>query len=235
MNIRLLTFNIHKGVGWTRNPTLDKIHTHLNTLQPDIIFLQEIRGSQFETISSDIWPHLSYGKNAIYHTGHHGNAILSKFPILETDNIDLTIRSYERRGLLHSIIQLNDLSPVFLHLLCVHVGLAIGDQLKQIRKIINYIQSIIKQDEPLILGGDFNDWTGVATKPLIKELNLNEAFLHCHSIYARTFPAWAPLLKLDRIYFRGLHAQHAKRLVDNQWRTLSDHVALETHFILENS
>ena len=234
MNIRILTFNIHKGVGWGRTSTLNKIHTHIQELHSDIIFLQEIRGSQFEAISSDIWPHLSYGKNAVYLTGHHGNAILSKFPILMSDNIDLTMRRYERRGLLHSIIRLEQ-SNLPLHLLCVHLGLSIRDQLKQLKKIVTYIQATISDQDPLVLGGDFNDWTGSATKPLVKELGLQEAFLDSHQAYARTFPAWAPLLKLDRIYFRGFQVSKAHRLVQHPWRPLSDHIALEVYLTLKNN
>ncbi len=38
--------------------------------------------SQFAFLADEIWPHFAYGKNAIYSAGHHGNAILSKHPIL---------------------------------------------------------------------------------------------------------------------------------------------------------
>ncbi len=92
MAIRIISFNIHKGVGWlTRKSTITQIHTHLREQNPDIIFLQEVRGSQFELIAAEIWPHFSYGKNAVYQKGHHGNAILSKFPIHYSKNIDLTM------------------------------------------------------------------------------------------------------------------------------------------------
>src|SRR3990167_9633440 len=170
MSIQILSFNIHKGTGWgIRGSKLDQIHEQIRELHPDIILLQEIKNAQFEFLASDIWPHFSYGKNAVYPKGHHGNAILSKFPIQFTKNIDLSTSRYERRGLLHSIIHIPKFN-LSLHLLCVHLGLFRKDREKQLERIIQYIQENILEYEPLILGGDFNDWSGYATKPLIDKM-----------------------------------------------------------------
>ncbi|EKD70971.1 MAG: hypothetical protein ACD_46C00311G0004 [uncultured bacterium] len=227
MDIRILSYNIHKGIGWTiRKSTLTQIHTQILEIHPELIFLQEIRGTQFELIAEKIWPHFSYGKNAVYEKGHHGNAILSKFPILFSENIDLTFGRYERRGLLHAIIQLTNHGQP-LHLLCVHLGLFKSDRCKQIAKIVQHIQSNIPQNEPLILGGDFNDWSSFATEPLIHNLGLEEAFLSSCGGYAKTFPAWAPMLRLDRLYYRGFDTSHANCLANKPWRQLSDHIALD--------
>jgi signal transduction histidine kinase len=72
----------------------------------DVVFLQEIHGehkghqanlqdwpneAQFEYLADSIWHHHAYGKNAVYPEGHHGNAILSKYPIKRWDNLDLTL------------------------------------------------------------------------------------------------------------------------------------------------
>ena len=47
-----------------------------------------------------------------------------------------------------------------------------------------------------------------------------------HGAYARTFPAWAPMLKLDRIYTRGMQVIEAEKMTKKPWKTLSDHLAL---------
>lgn len=225
-NLKVLSFNIHKGMGWGRRKlTLPQIKIHIHDLHPDIIFLQEIRGSQFKFLNSKIWPHFSYGKNAVYQKGNHGNAIISKFPIDFTVNIDLTTRRYERRGMLHAIVKLPH-HHKNLHLLCVHLGLLAKDRHKQLEMMVNYIRDNIPLTEPIILGGDFNDWKCYASKPLTKKLGLHEAFLHAHKSYAKTFPAWMPLLKLDRIYYRGLEVNAANRLNHKPWRSLSDHLAI---------
>lgn len=226
MELRILCFNIHKGVGWgSRRSTLHQIQDQIKISHSDIILLQEIRGSQFEIITSSIWPHFSYGKNAIYQKGHHGNAILSKYPIIDSDNIDLSLRRYERRGMLHSIVILPG-QVKLLHVLCVHLGLLQKDRRKQLNSIVNYIESNFTQNDLVILGGDFNDWKGYATKPLVDMMSFHEAFLATGNSYAKTYPAWIPMLKLDRVYFRGFDVTHADRMMNQSWRHLSDHIAL---------
>lgn len=226
-SVRILSFNIHKGVAWgLRRPTHEKIHQSLCELHPDLIFLQEIRGLHFDNLSCSIWPHFSYGKNAVYQKGHHGNAILSKYPISFSENIDISMHRYERRGLLHSITQLSAQSGP-LHLLCVHLSLFKKDRKKQMEKILQFIKTELPENEPLILGGDFNDWSGQANEPFLRDLGFQEAFLNSQGVYARTYPSWAPMLRLDRIYMRGFNVSSAQRLMQSPWRNLSDHIAIE--------
>lgn len=226
MNIRILSFNIHKGYGWSaRRYTFDQFQQHILKAQEDILFLQEVRGIQFDVLQSDIWPHLTYGKNAVYQKGHHGNAILSKYPIIFTNNIDLSLRRYERRGLLHVVIQL-PVAPSSLHVFCVHLGLLASDRRKQLQAMVNYINKNVAEYEPIILAGDFNDWRSEATLPMMKQLNFQEAFLEEEGAYAKTYPSWAPMLKLDRIYYRGFNVLEANRLINAPWKYLSDHIAL---------
>ena len=42
---------------------------------------------------------------------------------------------------------------------------------------MKYIKDNLAQDDLVILGGDFNDWRGYATKPLINILEFYEEFL----------------------------------------------------------
>ena len=149
MTIKVLSFNVHKGIGW--HPfrlTFQKIDEEIRKLSPDIIFFQEILGHHAENIVLDVWPHFHYGKNVIYPKGHFGNAIFSKFPIIYSENFDLSTYLLERRGLLHSVVTLPNQSQ--LHLLCVHLGLFKKSRKKQYEKIIAYIDSTIGHDEPVI-------------------------------------------------------------------------------------
>lgn len=228
MEISLICFNIHKGYGWHKLQGRRKfieIEHHIRTQSPDLIFFQEITGSQIKAFTLDIWNHYCYGKNAVYLTGHHGNAIFSKFPIHFIENFNLSTFRMEKRGLLHSIIKFPDERNV--HLLCVHLGLFKKSRELQYKMILNYIKSIISSDDPIILGGDFNDWGSHATQPLVHEFGLHEAFLTLHGNYAKTFPSWAPLLKLDRVYIRHLTVVSAEIMKEKSWRSLSDHLALK--------
>lgn len=111
--IKVLSYNIHKGLGvGNRAFTLPHIRDALRGLQPDILFLQEVLGQhdkhasrflgwptlpQSDFLAEGAWPHAAYGKNAIYSHGHHGNAILSKYPIVEFENIDISTNAFESR------------------------------------------------------------------------------------------------------------------------------------------
>ena len=68
------------------------------------VFLQEVQGthrgrsqaiakwpeaSQYEFMADEIWPAYAYGRNAVYSDGHHGNAVLSKYPIVRFENHDV--------------------------------------------------------------------------------------------------------------------------------------------------
>src|SRR5258708_7724883 len=113
--LKVLSYNIHKGVCYyTRKVVLDELRQVLRTVNPDIVFLQEVRrepqrssvASQFEYLADQLWPHYAYGKNAVYTKGHHGNAILSKFPIQFHHNLDISTSRFEKRGLLHAKVKI---------------------------------------------------------------------------------------------------------------------------------
>ena len=223
--LKILCMNIHKGYGWhNRKPTLHALDLHIKQLNPDLIFLQEILGVDAEFLVLETWPHYSYGKNAVHVDKHYGNAILSKFPIVFSENHDLSMHRFEHRGLLYSIILLPNGEK--LHVLCVHLGLFRTGRKKQFQRIIHHTEHHIPSNAPVILAGDFNDWSKAATQPLIHDLGLKEAFLTLHHNYAKTFPAWHPLLRLDRVYFRHFEVVYAERLIEKSWKSLSDHIGL---------
>ena len=59
----------------------------------------------YEFLADSIWPQFAYGRNAVYPKGHHGNAVLSKFPIVRYENHDVSIGGPEKRGLLHCVLR----------------------------------------------------------------------------------------------------------------------------------
>jgi endonuclease/exonuclease/phosphatase family metal-dependent hydrolase len=239
--LKVLSYNIHKGfTTGNRKFVLKKIREALHLIHPDLVFLQEVLGHhdvhsrkvqdwptqpQFEYLADELWPHFAYGKNAIYTAGHHGNAILSKYPFHFYENIDISTNVLERRGLLHGIIDVPGRKKP-LHAICVHLGLLEAERMQQVLKLCSRIESHVPHDEPLIIGGDFNDWRGKVSSPLERNLDVSEAFRSIHGVHARTFPSWLPALRLDRIYYRGLSAQSASCLNERPWSELSDHAAL---------
>ncbi len=88
---------------------------------------------------------------------------------------------------------------------------------------------MVPVDARLIVAGDFNDWRNYASRLLAHELQLHEVFETNLGRPARSFPAGIPLLRMDRIYVRGLEIQ---RCEVHSWRKISDHVALSATLAL---
>ncbi|MEN9723752.1 MAG: hypothetical protein RJB38_1738 [Pseudomonadota bacterium] len=240
MILRVLTYNIHKGFHHLRRKKVLHLMRHaIRESKADLVFLQEVLGfdhqedaSQLEYLADEIWHHHAYGRNAVTTLGHHGNAVLSKYPITFFENIDISTNSLEKRGILHAVVRIPELDlPI--HALSIHLGLFESDRRSQIRRICHRIHRTIKNPEPLIMGGDFNDWRERASPILEKRLNVKEAYHQVHGAHARSFPIWMPSLRLDRLYFRGLRAQFAQALVGAPWSRLSDHAALYAELELE--
>lgn len=248
MQLKVLTYNIHKGFDWNKkNYFIKDIKNLLKTSHADIVLLQEVVGkndqyqkdglidSQFEYIADSVWPHYSYGKNAVFDHGHHGNLILSRFPIQKWEQLNISTNFIEQRGLLFCKIQLRDKGQ-YVYVICVHLDLLSRGRNKQYAMIKDYIASLnIPDDAPLILAGDFNDWNKRAHEVFEIDLKMKEVHKCQHGSYAKTFPAGMPLLSLDRIYIRNLHIVHSYILPKVEGNHFSDHLPLfcevKTHAI----
>jgi endonuclease/exonuclease/phosphatase family metal-dependent hydrolase len=238
MNLRVLSYNIHKGFNsGNRSVVLNSIRDSIRFVNADIVLLQEVVGentrhaatrndwisaAQFEFLADSVWPYHAYGKNALYDHGHHGNAILSKFPLIGSFNHDVSIGFFSRRGILHAETDCG------VHILCVHFGLLAWERHHQVQALMRCIQKI-PVDSPLIVAGDFNDWRQQTHRQLL-DFGLREALHETYGQPRKTFPAFLPLLRMDRIYFRNLQLQSARRLDNWRWDSLSDHRPLFAEF-----
>ena len=241
--IHVLTYNIHKGYcSGKRRFVLDTMRERIAETGADIVFLQEIHGTaikseakrrrfsypdqpHFEYLADQAWPHYAYGRNAIYRKGDHGNAILSMHPFVRWENIDVSKFPRSSRSILHGVIEIPG-SGKNLHTLCVHLGLLEQERREQLQALTDRINEHVPRDEPMIIAGDFNDWRRRAEHHLHDDLGLEELFVQLKGRHARTFPVWAPVLPVDRIYYRGLEPASCQRLCNGPWRDLSDHAAL---------
>ena len=257
MTIRVATYNIHKGVSSFGNrPRVTELKQALTSMQADIYFLQEVQGRHDRLASRHAahWPlqaqhdflageshQAVYGMNAVYDHGHHGNALLSRFPIASSRNQDVSDHAYEARGILHCVLQIDGID---VHCYVVHLGLFAGGRRRQTDALIDAVLHSAPADSPIIIAGDFNDWANHLSDSLRARLQVTEVFdvrpsgsmmsglmrrLRGTSAKiqpARTFPAAMPLLRLDRIYVRGFVIESAQVLHGAQWAKLSDHAPI---------
>jgi endonuclease/exonuclease/phosphatase family metal-dependent hydrolase len=236
----ILTLNAHMGFGLLgRRFVLRDLRDAIRSVGADLVFLQETGetshrrarhhpdqplGPQYEYLADSVWTEFAYGRNAVHPQGHLGNALLSRYPILQYENRDVSIHGHEERGLLHGVIDVPGLRGR-LHAICVHLGLRESHRREQLRLLCTIVDDEIPADAPLIVAGDFNDWRQRG-HPLLARCGLHEAFLEAHGRLARTFPARWPVLPVDRVYLRNLRAQGPRVLSAAPWSHLSDHAPL---------
>jgi endonuclease/exonuclease/phosphatase family metal-dependent hydrolase len=247
--LRIATYNIHKGVmrdlfGLRRTSSVHELRARLHEMDADLIFLQEVQGqndrhaSRFET-----WPvepqeqflarsptlkhtfETAYGRNASYLHGHHGNALLSRFPIVRRENRDFSDHALEKRGVLHCVVRIERRN---VHCFVVHFGLFARSRERQAEALVDWIRKEVPAGAPLVLAGDFNDWRNHLSRRLVDALSVREVLGS-----ARTFPAMVPWLKMDRIYYRGFDLVTAGVLRGRAWSRLSDHVPLVTDLVIK--
>jgi endonuclease/exonuclease/phosphatase family metal-dependent hydrolase len=245
--LHIATYNIHKGFShFNRRVMVHQLRDSLRALNADIIFLQEVVGEhkghgarfenwpespQYEFLADSIWTDFAYGKNAVYDEGHHGNAILSRYPIVRWDNVDVSAHRFESRGLLHCEIGIPQWREN-LHCICVHLDLFKRGRSRQLQLLERHIEELVPKDAPLVIAGDFNDWREMASRVLAQRLALAEVFELTEGRSARTFPATLPLFRLDRIYVRGFHIERAQVHQGHPWSKISDHAVLSAQMIL---
>lgn len=247
--LHIATYNIHKGFSqFNRRMVVHELRERLHALDPDIVLLQEVQGlhlghaerhrtwpdePQHEFLAGDVWRNIAYGRNVVYDQGHHGNAILSRYPIIAAVNQDVTHLRFERRGLLHCAIEAPGLGGNPLHCVCVHLSLFGRSRRRQMEALAARLESVVPADAPLIIAGDFNDWRNRAHDLLASRLGLREVFgpnagNAPDMAPARSFPSALPMLRLDRIYVRGFDIETADVHFGDPWSKISDHAALST-------
>jgi endonuclease/exonuclease/phosphatase family metal-dependent hydrolase len=228
---RLITYNIHKGVPPFRSlSVLDRLRLSLKESEADFLLLQEVVGErrlsrakverQLEHLADERWPYHAYGKNAVFPTRNHGNAVMSAVPIRKFHNKDLSVYQLEKRGLLHCEL---DSAMKGLHLCSVHLDLFEFTRSRQVDSLVKYLKHHVPENQPLILGGDFNDWAERVGGRLHEELGVEE-------LSQPSFPSWAPFLRLDRLYVRGVKVLKFAALEAPPWNRLSDHLPLYLEF-----
>jgi endonuclease/exonuclease/phosphatase family metal-dependent hydrolase len=237
--LRVATYNIHKGVqglGPRRRLEIHNLGHAVELLNADVVCLQEVRKQhQGEQQHFSRWPEMPQadflapeGYEAVYRTnaytrqGEHGNALLSRWPVVMHQHEDISDHRFEQRGLLHVEVLFHE-RPV--HVVVVHFGLIPASRLRQVAQLKKFIAREVPDDEPLLVAGDFNDW-GSSVENAFKAVNL----LTLNKPRAATYPSRLPLVQLDYVYARGLALVDVQVPRGRVWWRMSDHLPLIAEF-----
>jgi endonuclease/exonuclease/phosphatase family metal-dependent hydrolase len=172
-----------------------------------------------------------YQTNAITKHGEHGNALLTRWPVIKHQHEDMSDHRFEQRGLLHVEVLIHDL-PV--HVVVVHLGLIKSSRRRQVAQLCTFIQREIPKNAPLLVAGDFNDW-GSASETVLKAEQLYAFKTNpITSKKLRTYPARLPLVQFDYVFARHLSATNATVPSGMHWARMSDHLPLIADFVTAN-
>lgn len=231
--IRLASYNIHKAqmrrLTLRSRSVMEELVHGITALDADLVCLQEVQGrqdrwalrqGQHERLA-ELGYETAYGPAAHYLHGHHGNALLSRFPIVYSESRDFSDHVLEKRAVLHAVVQLPT-QP--LHVFVVHFGLLAAGRHRQIDHLAAWIRAAVAPSSSVVVAGDFNDWQLRIGSSHFSDLGLSEVIQAGRAAPHRSFPSWAPLLSLDRMFQRGFHARAIRRPRGLRWSQISDHL-----------
>ena len=152
----------NKGLGIDRKYDLRRIVKTCQNLEADCFALQEVafnmprskKEDMARLIAEELNMTYVLALNAHFKKGSYGNAIFSRFPIVQNENLDLSLQMKKKRGALLARLQLPKQQILVLNF---HLGLAAFERRRQIQKILEYIGAKNSSDLPLLLLGDCND------------------------------------------------------------------------------
>lgn len=236
--VRLLTYNIHKGVGGSdRRYILNRAIDVIGEEGADFVCLQEVdfnvaRSSfhdQPDLISRALKTSAHvYQLNVPHDKGGYGNLLLSRWPIRKHHHVSLRLGARKPRGAQLAVL---DTPEGELHLVNWHLGLAEKERHWQANHLLHHHLFKESVHLPTLIAGDFNDWRNTLEERSFRSHHFHQATAPIKQF--RSFPAFWALASLDKIFYRGLVDLKDARIVRTKLsRRASDHLPLVLDFHL---
>lgn len=220
--LRVASYNVHECVGGDGRRDPERVARVLREIDADVIGLQEVdarlgitrTSMQMRYLASTLRLHAVAGPTLQRGSGHYGNALLTRWPVLDVRQVDLTVYRREPRGAIDVDL---DVDGAVVRVIATHLGLLPGERRTQVRRLLDVLGR--NHSDAVILLGDINEWFAVG-RPL--------RWLHARlgrTAGVATFPAARPMFALDRIWVHPRPAllsvtAHATPTA----RTASDHL-----------
>jgi endonuclease/exonuclease/phosphatase family metal-dependent hydrolase len=238
--MRLLTYNIHKGVGSDRRYRLERIIDVIRAQEPDLVCLQEVdrnvRRSRFHDQPALLAERLGaaahlYQLNVPHREGGYGNLILSCWPFHKYHQVSIRHRLRKPRGAQLAVVETPE-GP--LHLVNWHLGLRERERRWQTSHLLTHRVFLESAHLPTIIAGDYNDWRNTLGTHHFLRHGFHQATDPIRRF--RSFPSFLALAALDKVFYRGgIHVRHATIVRSRLARRASDHLPLVFDFHLTNT
>jgi endonuclease/exonuclease/phosphatase family metal-dependent hydrolase len=225
--LRVMTYNIHVGVGMDKKLDLPRVAGVINEQHPDLVGLQEVDRGVTRTQRIDEIVELAkltrmdyaFAFNLHYQGGQYGVAILSRFPIRATDHrLYQNTREAERRGFIRAEVSVDGR---VLNFVTTHLDYQYEDgRLFEAQQLLSALKDV---RGPLVIVGDFNDIPAGRAYQLMR-YQFDDAWIESRGTdEGFSYPTDKPAKRIDYIFFRSTDRVRTKRawIVDTQ---ASDHV-----------
>lgn len=235
--LRVMTYNIHVGVGMDKKLDLSRIAGVINAQHPDLVGLQEVDRGVTRTQGIDEIAELAkltrmdyaFAFNLHYQGGQYGVAILSRFPILATEHhLYQNTREAERRGVIRAEVSVDGRR---LNFVTTHLDYQYdAGRLFEAQQLLNLLKDV---KGPLIVVGDFND-IPVGRAYQLMRYQFGDAWIEDRGTdEGLSYPADKPAKRIDYIFIRSADRVRTKRawIVNTQ---ASDHVPVVADLELGN-
>jgi endonuclease/exonuclease/phosphatase family metal-dependent hydrolase len=194
--LRVATYNVHGNKGTDGRIIADRPLGIIRHLDADCVALQEFVNAP--TVTGE--PLLAHWSRSLGMEGVcapaferggevFGNAILTRFEILERRDHEISVRGYRRRVLLEALLRADDLT---LQVMSIHLGVSPRERAQQAERLFG-LCCTTRADVHLLLG-DFNEWSAFSSV---------SRRLRAHFGASRriaTFPSPTPVVGPDRIW-----------------------------------
>jgi endonuclease/exonuclease/phosphatase family metal-dependent hydrolase len=222
--IRLLTYNIHAGRDASGVNNLQRVADLIESARPDVVLLQEVDRMTTRSGGADHLAelermtkmHAVFGKAIDFQGGQYGIAILSRWPIDTSETIALRGTPAEARVALVA-------ETGGLRIINTHFD-ASDNEAFRLEEVGHLVEEISRfRRLPMVVGGDLNSTPDSAVYTRLRENGLRDAFAECGGSGGLTYPADAPVKRIDYLFIPRTYRCIA---ADVQSSQASDHRAL---------
>ena len=231
MNLRILTYNIHWGVGTDGVYDLSRVAHTIRQSGADVVALQEVHAAtkrfaenQLEVLAALCgMPHHTLGATMRgypqcppAHAGHgeYGNALLSRWPLTDIRVMHFTrgagfSRSQEPRGAVYARVQLPGMVEAP-YVLSTHLGCDITgyEQCAAVPELLAAAEVLRGEKGGVMLCGDFNAGAWRRCVQMVLEKGWGDSWLNAPGqarsyLTGCTMPSYFPVTRIDYIFYNN--------------------------------
>ncbi|QTN00785.1 endonuclease [Sediminibacillus dalangtanensis] len=209
VSVDVMSYNIYHGVGLDGELNLERTADVIKEADAEIVGIQEVDRyygdrSEFKDVAKELADLLGYHyvfaanldlepANGRSENRQYGTAILSEYPIIDSENIFLSSFDHEQRGLLRTKINVRG---IHLNVYNTHLGLDVVSRLAQVGEII---EVALHHPGTSFLLGDLNaEPDSEEYQLLVDQTDFVDAFANVDN--ANTFPVLNPIKRIDYIF-----------------------------------